>query len=368
MIAVSQTNERATCRLVENSSVGCRQTFLGVHRSSEARFNPEELKTPGEDEPAPVAHARNNEATNRWDADSETDAPVASRKESSKERSETIITLYMREIGRVKLLTPQEEIELAARIKQGDGEARDLMIKANLRLVVKIARSYEGMGMPLLDLVSEGNIGLMRAVERFNPGKGGKLSTYSCWWIKRAIIQAFANQSKITRVPVHVMEKLRKMRRVALRLREELGRDPTDEELAAELGTTASRIARMRMAVVEPVSLDAETNGEGSCSYAEVIADERTETPCQKLENETNRVMVRKIIDTLTRREQAVLNSRFGLNGNDPKNLEEVGKELNITDERVRQIQNAAFVKLRRRLKNFEPGLVCEEGCNGNIR
>lgn len=367
-VANAPANERATCRLVENSSVGCRPTLLGVHRSSEARFNPEEWKTPGEDKLAPAEHARNDEATNRWDADSETDARVASRKESSKERGETIITLYLREIGRVKLLTPQEEIELANRIKQGDREAREQMIKANLRLVVKIARSYEGMGMPLLDLISEGNIGLMRAVERFDPGKGAKLSAYSAWWIKHAITQAFANQSKVTRVPVYVMEKLGKMRRVALRLQEELDRDPTDEELAAEMGTTASRITRMRMAVVEPVSLDAETNGEGSRSYAEVIADERTETPGQKLENETQRAMVRQIIDTLTHREQAVLHSRFGLNGHDPKNLEETGKELNITDERVRQIQNGAFVKLRRRLKNFEQGLICEAGGNGNIR
>ena len=354
MIAISPTNERATCRLVENSSVDCRQTFFGVHRNSKARFNPEELKTPSEDELAPAWHACNDEVTNRWDADSETDACVASRKESSKEGSETIITLYMREIGRVKLLTRQEEIELAARIKQGDEEARDQMIKANLRLVVKMAKSYEGMGVPLLDLISEGNIGLMRAVERFDPSKGAKLSAYSAWWIKHAIIQAFANQSKVTRVPVHVMEKLGKMRKVALRLQEELDREPTDEELAAELGTTASRIARMRMAVVEPVSLDAETDGEGSRCYAEVIADERAETPSQKLENENHRAMVRKIIDTLTDREQAVLYSRFGLNGHDPQNLGEVGKELNITDERVRQIQNMAFFKLRRKLKKLE--------------
>ena len=367
-VANSPTNERATCRLIENSSVGCRQTFLCVNPSSETRFNQKELITPSEDELAPVEHARNDDATSRWDADSDTYARIASQKESSNERSETIITLYMREIGRVKLLTLQEEIELATRIKQGDREAREQMIKANLRLVVKIARSYEGIGMPLLDLISEGNIGLMRAVERFDPGKGAKLSAYSAWWIKHAILQALANQSKITRVPVHVMEKLGKMRRVAVRLREELDRDPTDEELATELGTTASRIARMRMTVVEPVSLDAETNGEGSRSYAEVIADERAETPCQQLENENHRAMVRKIIDTLTRREQAVLYSRFGLNGHDPKNLEEVGKELNITDERVRQIQKAAFVKLRHRIKNFERGLICEEGGNENIR
>jgi RNA polymerase primary sigma factor len=368
MIAVSPTNERATRRLVENPSVGCRQTFFGIQRISEARFNPEVLKTPGEDEFTLTEHARSDEATNRGDADSETDACVTSRKESSKERSETGIKLYMLEIGRVKLLTRQEEIELATRIKKGDTEARDQMIKANLRLVVKIARNYEGIGVPLLDLISEGNIGLMKAVERFDPSKGAKLSTYSAWWIKHAIIEALAHQSKATRVPSYVMDQLGKMGRVALRLHEELGREPTDDELAAALGTSTSRITQMRMAVIHPVSLDAETGGEGSRSYAEVIADERAETPCLQLENESVRAMVRQAIETLTGREKAVLYSRFGLNGHDPKNLEEVGKELNITDEWVRQIQSAALVKLRRRIKNFEPSLICEAGGNGNSR
>jgi RNA polymerase primary sigma factor len=367
MIAVSPTNEPGGRELVENSPVGCRHPLLGVHRGSEPRFDPEELTIPNEDELALGEHARNEEALKRGDTDSGIDACAASRKETSKERNESILTLYMREIGHVKPLTRPEEIELAARIKQGDGEARDQMIKANLRLVAMIAKSYEGMGVPLLDLINEGNVGLMRAVERFDPGKGGKLSSYSAWWIRHAISLALANQSKVTRVPMHVIEKLGKMRRAALRLHAALDREPTDEELAAELGTTASRIARMRMAVVEPVSLDAETDGEDSRSYAEVIADEKAETPFQKLENETHRAMVRKVLATLPRREQAVLFSRFGLNGHDPKNLEAVGKELNITDERVRQIQNAAFVKLRRRLKNFEQGLVCEAGSKGNI-
>jgi len=159
-----------------------------------------------------------------------------------------------------------------------------------------------------------------------------------------------------------IMEKLRKMRRVSLRLQKELDREPTDEELAAELGTTASRIATMRMAVVESVSLDAETNGEGSRSYAEVIADESAETPGQKLENETYRGMVREMVDTLDQREQAVLHARFGLDGHEPQNLADVGKALNISDERVRQIQNAALFKLRHRIKQLERGLVCEAG------
>jgi len=353
MIAVSPTNERTSCQLVENSSVGCRQTFYGVLRSSKTRFDPEELETPIEDELA-VEHAQDDEATNRWDADSETDAHVASRKQSSKEGGETIITLYMREIGRVKLLTPLEELELAARIKNGDVEAREQMIKANLRLVVKIARGYEGLGVPLLDLISEGNIGLMKAVERFDPAKGGKLSTYSAWWIKHAITRALACQSKATRLPTHVMEKLCRIHRISVRLEEELGREATHEELAEELGTTAFSLTRMRMAAMGPVSLEAQVAGAESRSYAETIADEQAETPYQKLESEAVRSMVGEMIETLTQQEQAVLCSRYGLDGHESRSLGEIAKELHITYERGRQIQRAALVKLRRRIKQWE--------------
>src|SRR6201984_2743671 len=156
--------------------------------------------------------------------------------------SETSIKIYLREIRQTSLLTPQEEIELAARIKKGDQKARAWMIKANLRLVVKIARDYSNLGFPLLDLISEGNIGLMKAVERFDPAKGGKLSTYGAWWIKQSIKQALANQGKTIRLPVHLVDKISKMRRTALKLQEILGREPTDEELAEELGVTAMRV------------------------------------------------------------------------------------------------------------------------------
>ena len=169
----------------------------------------------------------------------EAEEPAPRERERGSYDGDTAIKLYLREIGQVKLLTPQEEIELAARIKKGDKKAREQMIKANLRLVVKIARDYEGIGLPLLDLISEGNIGLMKAVERFDPAKGGKLSTYGSWWIKQSIKRALANQSKTIRLPVHLVDKISKMRRTAMRLQEELGREPTDEELAEELGITA---------------------------------------------------------------------------------------------------------------------------------
>ena len=192
---------------------------------------------------------------------------------------DTAIKLYLREIGQVKLLTPQEEIELAARIKKGDKKAREQMIKANLRLVVKIARDYEGIGLPLLDLISEGNIGLMKAVERFDPAKGGKLSTYGSWWIKQSIKRALANQSKTIRLPVHLVDKISKMRRTSMRLQEELGREPTDDELGEELGISASRVAQMRMAAIRPASLDAPIGDEDSNNFAEVVQDESADTP-----------------------------------------------------------------------------------------
>src|SRR5271156_5258589 len=196
------------------------------------------------------------------------------RRESSNYDGDTAIRLYLREIGQVKLLTPDEEIQLAARIKKGDKKAREHMIKANLRLVVKIARDYEGIGLPLLDLISEGNIGLMKAVERFDPAKGGKLSTYGSWWIKQAIKRALANQSKTIRLPVHLVDKISKMRRAAMKLQEVFGREPTDEELAEEMGMPASRVAQMRMAAVRPASLDAPIGDEESNVFGEVVQDE----------------------------------------------------------------------------------------------
>ena len=199
---------------------------------------------------------------------------------------DTAIKLYLREIGQVKLLTPQEEIELAARIKKGDKKAREQMIKANLRLVVKIARDYEGIGLPLLDLISEGNIGLMKAVERFDPAKGGKLSTYGSWWIKQSIKRALANQSKTIRLPVHLVDKISKMRRTSMRLQEELGREPTDEELGEELGITSARVAQMRMAAIRPASLDAPIGDEDSNNFAEVVEDESADTPYEQARRE----------------------------------------------------------------------------------
>jgi RNA polymerase primary sigma factor len=276
------------------------------------------------------------------------------QKERGSYDGDTAIKLYLREIGQVKLLTPQEEIELAARIKKGDKKARELMIKANLRLVVKIAHDYEGLGLPLLDLINEGNIGLMKAVERFDPAKGGKLSTYGSWWIKQSIKRALANQSKTIRLPVHLVDKISKMRRTAMRLQEVFGREPTDEELGEELGISASRVAQLRTAAIRPASLDAPIGDDDSNNFAEVVQDENADTPYEQLEDKTVTRMLQEMVKTLEEREATILRYRFGLDGGPEKTLEEVGQKFGVTRERVRQIQNIALSKLRKMIEKIE--------------
>lgn len=280
--------------------------------------------------------------------------PTPAREERHRYDSDSAIKLYLREIGQVKLLTPLEEIELAARIKKGDKRAREHMIKANLRLVVKIAHDYEGFGLPLLDLISEGNIGLMKAVERFDPAKGGKLSTYASWWIKQSIKRALANQSKTIRLPVHMVDKISKMRRVAMKLQEAFGREPTDDELAEELGIAPSRVSQMRTAAIRPASLDAPIGDEDSNNFAEVVQDEHAATPYQQLEEKTVSKMLHEMINTLDSRESTILRYRFGLDGGTERTLEEVGEKFGVTRERVRQIQNIALKKMRKMIHKLE--------------
>jgi RNA polymerase primary sigma factor len=317
----------------------------GKPRSKRASLAPALLVPAGQEQPAPVVFDKPAAA-----------APPAEplERDRSSYDGDTAIKLYLREIGQVKLLTPQEEIELAARIKKGDKKAREQMIKANLRLVVKIARDYEGIGLPLLDLISEGNIGLMKAVERFDPSKGGKLSTYGSWWIKQSIKRALANQSKTIRLPVHLVDKISKMRRAGMRLQEELGREPTDDELAEELNVPASRVTQMRMAAIRPASLDAPIGDEDSNNFAEVVQDENAESPYQQLEAKTVIAMLQEMVKHLDMREATILRARFGLDGTPEKTLEEVGAKFGVTRERVRQIQNIALRKLRKMIEKLE--------------
>lgn len=257
------------------------------------------------------------------------------------------IRIYLREIGQVELLTRKQEVDLAKRIKKGDEAARQHMIRANLRLVVKIAHDYARFGLPLLDLISEGNIGLMKAVERFDPKKGGKLSTYAAWWIKQAIKRALANQSKTIRLPAHRVDKISKMRRVQRELAQETGRDPTHEEVAAKLGIPPETVEQWMTLTLKPASLDAPVGAGGERQLGDLIGGNGSRTPYDQINDRQLREEVEVLMDRLTKREREILKYRYGLRGAKVEALEVVGKRFDITRERVRQIQNAAVVKLR---------------------
>jgi RNA polymerase primary sigma factor len=268
--------------------------------------------------------------------------------------TDTGFNRYLREIGRFPLLAPQQEIELAEKIKKGDAAARERMINSNLRLVVTIAHDYANLGLPLLDLISEGNIGLTKAVERFDPGKGAKLSTYAMWWIKQSIKRALADQSKTVRLPVHLGEKLAKMRRVASQMSDELGREPTDDELGEELGIASEKVARLKSVGVRPASLDAPVGEDDSTEFGEIIGDEDAQTPFELLQDEDLRNEMDGVLDVLDDREKKIISQRFGLDGGKPKTLEDVSKNFGVTRERIRQLQNLALAKLRRALSKKE--------------
>jgi RNA polymerase primary sigma factor len=276
-------------------------------------------------------------------------------------KSDIGLNRYLREIGRIPLLTPQQEIELAAKIKKGDAEARERMINSNLRLVVTIAHDYANLGLPLLDLISEGNIGLTKAVERFEPGKGAKLSTYAMWWIKQSIKRALANQSKTIRLPVHLVDKVAKVRRVSLQMSDELGREPTDDELGEEIGIPSDKVARLRSVGIRPASLDAPIGDDDSTKFGEMIGDEDAQTPFELLRDKNLRGEVDGLIEVLDDREKKIISQRFGLDGGQPKTLEDVSKDFGVTRERIRQLQNIALAKLRRALSKKEELLVAAE-------
>ena len=263
---------------------------------------------------------------------------------------DTVLRLYLCEIGPVPLLTREEEVRLARRVQKGDESAREQMIKANLRLVVKIASQFDGYGLALLDLISEGNVGLMKAVERFDPGFGAKFSTYAMWWIKQAIRRALANQTRLIRLPVHVHEKLMRISRASNRLHEILGRDPSDEELGQEVRLPEHKVRRLRTAALRPTSLDEPAGDDGSKTIAELVADEAAVQPENSDDSELAMQALNDALTGLDAREQRVLKARFGLNGGEAHTLEEIGAEIGVTREYVRQIQNRALSKMRRKI------------------
>ena len=268
--------------------------------------------------------------------------------------SDTGLGRYLREIGQIPLLTPKQEIELAAKIKKGDAKAREQMINANLRFVVTIARDYANLGLPLLDLISEGNMGLTKAVERFDPAKGAKLSTYAMWWIKQSIKRALANDSKTIRLPVHLGDKLAKMRRVALQMSDELGREPTEEELGEEIGIATANVVRLKSFGIRPASLDAPIVAEDATELGEIIEDEDAATPFELLRDKNLVGQIDSLLRVLNHREMKIISQRFGLGGERPKTLEIVAAGFGLTRERIRQLQNVALGKLRRALSKKE--------------
>ncbi|MGB2403246.1 MAG: sigma-70 family RNA polymerase sigma factor [Akkermansiaceae bacterium] len=272
----------------------------------------------------------------------------------SRFESDNSLRLYLREIAKTDLLTPEQEVELADRIKMGDKKARSHMIRANLRLVVKIAQDYSGYGLPLADLISEGNIGLMKAVERFDPNKGGKLSTYGSWWIKQSIKRALANQSKTIRLPVHMVDKIARMRRISAMLAEALGREPSQEELAEELGIPRRKLALLERAAKRPTSLNAPVHEDDSSEFSDIIGDEHAVNPFEALDNKSMHGELDELLDVLDQREHRIIDARFGLNGKKPMTLEEVGVEFGVTRERIRQLQNIALQKMRKALRRKE--------------
>ena len=255
---------------------------------------------------------------------------------------------YFHEIGQIPLLTAEEEVELSLRVQAGCEEARNRMIAANLRLVVRIAGEFGNLGLPMADLISEGNLGLVKAVERFRPLRGSKFSSYASWWIRQAIHRALGEQSHAISLSPLAMSKLAKLRRVAHGLSGALGRDPTDEELAEELGLEASAVQHLKNVGARPASMDALVSEDGGATFGSLLVDERAEDPLEALSGKDLGVEAAELVGSLKTRERAVVVRRFGLDGHRAMTLEEIGAELGCTRERVRQIQDEALKRMRR--------------------
>ena len=268
------------------------------------------------------------------------------------------VRMYLKEIGKISLLSLEEEQELSKRVAEGDEKAKNILAESNLRLVVSIAKRYVGRGLLFLDLIQEGNIGLMKAVEKFDYGKGYKFSTYATWWIRQAITRALADQARTIRVPVHMVETINKMARIERQMTLELNREPTDQELSKKMGLSVEKIAEIRKISQDPVSLETPIGEEDDSHLGDFLADERTMSPEDFATYEILKDELRQVLDTLTTREKEVLELRFGLFDGSSHTLEEVGKKFKVTRERIRQIEAKALRKLRhpsraKKLKDF---------------
>ena len=266
------------------------------------------------------------------------------------------VKAYLKEIGRVPLLSAEEERALARAAKAGDMEARQKLSEANLRLVVSVAKRYAGRGLPFLDLIQEGNLGLMKAAEKFEPDKGFKFSTYATWWIRQAITRAIADQARTIRIPVHMVETINKVIRVSRQLLQELGHDPSPEEIAAEMDMPVDKVREILKIAQEPVSLETPIGEEEDSHLGDFIEDENAPAPAEVASNAMMREQLQEVLHTLTPREEKVIRLRFGLEDGQAHTLEEVGKEFNVTRERIRQIEVKALRKIKR--PNMSKNLV----------
>ncbi|MEY4379566.1 MAG: hypothetical protein RLZ85_1447 [Verrucomicrobiota bacterium] len=278
---------------------------------------------------------------------------------STEERSP--IRYYLDQIGKTPLLTLEEETALARRVLKGDEAARQKMIQSNLRLVVRIAKDYDNFGLSLMDLISEGNFGLIKAVERFDPDKGGKLSTYASWWIKQAIKRALASNGKTIRLPVHMVDRIAQMRRVTARLTAEIGREPHNDEIALAMEIPLAKVVHMKSIANRAASLDQPVGEEGDATLGDLVKDESERTPFETLRGKSDNAEITEMLGALEPREAEILTHRFGLNGESPLTLEEVGERFKLTRERVRQLQQSALMQLRRIMTERQKLLTPED-------
>jgi len=267
--------------------------------------------------------------------------------EETREVSTDSLQLFLKDIGRVELLTAAQEVELAKRIERGDHGAKQQMVEANLRLVVSIAKKYRNQGLPFLDLIQEGTIGLVRAAEKFDYRKGFKFSTYATWWIRQAVARALADKARTIRMPVHVVEKLNKIGRTERKLLTELGREPTAEEVARELDIEAKDVEAVRRSAQVPISMEKPVGDEEDSEFGHFIADESAKAPDEVADTVMREECLQRVLAMLSYRERRILELRYGLAGEQPRTLDEVGKAFNVTRERVRQIENQSLKKLQ---------------------
>ena len=300
-----------------------------------------------------------SEVTDDAEDDDDTDDEIIINDSSNKDiKINDPVRMYLKEIGRINLLTSEEEYEYALQVEEGNEDAKRILAESNLRLVVSIAKRYVGRGMAFLDLIQEGNIGLMKAVEKFNPSKGYKFSTYATWWIRQAITRAIADQARTIRVPVHMVETINKLARVQRQLTQELNREPTDKELADKLGITEEKVREVVKISQEPVSLETPIGEEDDSHLGDFVPDERMMSPEEYTTAELLKEELSSVLETLTEREEKVLKLRFGLDDGQCRTLEEVGQIFGVTRERIRQIEAKALRKMRhpsrsKKLKDF---------------